>query len=34
MQAVDPCTGFDFDILGALPGMAIDPGHALATIVA
>ena len=34
MQAVDARTGFDFDILGALPGMALDPGHSLATLVA
>jgi acetylornithine deacetylase len=34
MQAVDPRTGFDFELLGALPGMALDPGHALATLVA
>ena len=34
MQAVDPRTSFDFDILGALPGMALDLGHALATLVA
>jgi hypothetical protein len=30
MQAVDPRTGFDINILGALPGMALDPGHELA----
>jgi hypothetical protein len=30
MQAVDPRTSFDFDILGALLGMARDPGHPLA----
>jgi acetylornithine deacetylase len=34
MQAVDARTGFDFEILGAFPGMALDPAHALAAFVA
>jgi acetylornithine deacetylase len=33
MRAVDPACGFDFDIVDDVPGMALPPDHALATLV-
>ena len=33
MHAVDPATGFDFEVIDAIPGMALDPGHELATLM-
>jgi len=33
MQAVDPRTGFDFEIIDDIPGMALDAGHDLVTLV-
>jgi acetylornithine deacetylase len=32
MHAVDPATGFTFEVIDAIPGMALDPAHALATL--
>jgi acetylornithine deacetylase len=34
MYAVGARTGLDFESLGTFPGMALDPGHALAALVA
>jgi acetylornithine deacetylase len=33
MHAVDPATGFDFEVIDAIPGMALDPDHELTTLV-
>lgn len=33
MHAVDPATGFTFEVLNWIPGAALDPDHALATLV-
>ena len=33
MHAVDPTTGFDYEVIDAIPGMALDPDHALTTLV-
>jgi acetylornithine deacetylase len=33
MHAVDPTTGFDFEVIDAIPGMALDPDHELTTLV-
>jgi acetylornithine deacetylase len=33
MHAVDTRTGFDIEILGAFPGITLDPGHALTALV-
>jgi len=33
MHAVDPSTGFEFEVLNWLPGLALDPHHHLATLV-
>ena len=33
MHAVDPATGFSFEVLSIMPGMAIAPDHALTSLV-
>jgi acetylornithine deacetylase len=33
MHAVDPRTGFGFEIIDDIPGMALDAGHALTALV-
>jgi acetylornithine deacetylase len=33
MHAVDPATGFSFEVLNVMPGMAIAPDHALTALV-
>ena len=33
MHAVDPSTGFDLEVIDAIPGMALDPDHELTTLV-
>jgi acetylornithine deacetylase len=33
MHAVDPATGFSFEVLNVMPGMAIAPDHALTLLV-
>ena len=33
MHAIDPSTGFEFDVLNRLPELALDPLHPLATLV-
>lgn len=33
MRAVDPDAGFSYEIVGDIPGMGLDEGHALATLV-
>lgn len=32
MKAVDPATGFDFEVIDDIPGMALDADHALASL--
>jgi acetylornithine deacetylase len=33
MKAVDPASGFNYDVVLEMPGMALPPDHALATVV-
>jgi acetylornithine deacetylase len=33
MKAVNPATGFSYDILVEMPGLSLDPGHELASLV-
>lgn len=33
MHAVNPATGFSFEILNAMPGLALDPDHELTSVV-